>query len=80
MATVKHVEHGDGSHSIGVELDGIYHPFASIAAHRIAQHAERVATLNERAELPGDEGDAAREVLDRINPAEKSKTAEKGAS
>lgn len=40
MATVKHAEHPDGSHSIGVELDGRYVPFATLDAARVAQLAD----------------------------------------
>jgi hypothetical protein len=37
MATVKHVEHDDGSHSIGVEVDGKYVPLAQADAGRVEQ-------------------------------------------
>jgi len=39
MATVKHVEHDDGTHSIGVELDGRYVPFATLDPARVEQLA-----------------------------------------
>lgn len=72
MATVKHVEHPDGSHSIGVELDGTYHPFASISASRVEQHAERVANLRDRARR-GDED--AGKVLEQVTGETKAKEA-----
>lgn len=49
MATVKHVEHPDGSHSIGVDIDGVYHAVAAVSAARVAQHHERVENLRARA-------------------------------
>ena len=60
MATVKHVEHPDGSHSVGVEIDGVYHPFATVSGARIEQNRERVEDLREKAKA-GDEH--AQEVL-----------------
>lgn len=66
MASVQHVEHGDGSHSIGVELDGVYVPFAKVAAHTVAHQVERVTDLREKASA-GDE--SAQEALDAYEPA-----------
>lgn len=42
MATVKHVEHEDGSHSIGADVDGKYVPFVSVGAAHVAscQHSD----------------------------------------
>jgi len=39
MATVKHVEHDDGSQSIGVEVDGRYVPFVTLDPARVEQLA-----------------------------------------
>lgn len=58
MASVQHVEHPDGSHSIGVVIGGVYHKFASLPAARVAGEVERQAGLRERADA-GDEDAAA---------------------
>lgn len=58
MATVKHVAHPDGSHSIGVEIDGAYIALASASAPRVTGEIERQASLKERADA-GDEDAAA---------------------
>lgn len=66
MATVTHVEHPNGDHSIGVEIDGVFTPFATLPAARVAHHSERVASLTERADA-GDE--YATEVLAGLGKA-----------
>jgi hypothetical protein len=81
MAAVKHVEHPDGSHSIGVEIDGDYLALASASKARVEQNAERIATLRERAES-GDQtasdvyeqvtGEAASSKADKADKAGKS--------
>lgn len=40
MPAVEHVEHSDGSHSVGVKIEGVHVPFASLDAPRVAQLVE----------------------------------------
>lgn len=55
MASVVHVAHGDGTHSIGVELDGVYVPFASVTKARVAHLQDRAHDLNKRLEAGTDQ-------------------------
>lgn len=40
MASVEHVEHADGSHSVGVTVDGVHVPFVTLSAARVGQLVE----------------------------------------
>lgn len=37
MASVSHVENADGSHSLGVKLDGVFVPLVTVPAERVKQ-------------------------------------------
>lgn len=49
MATVKHEVSEDGTHAIGVEVDGVFVPFASHSGARIEQLVENAKTRGEQA-------------------------------
>jgi len=55
MSDVVKVEHENGDVSIGLELDGVYIPFASVTGARIAGLQERAANLAERSEANPDD-------------------------
>jgi hypothetical protein len=43
MASVTHVENADGSHSLGVKLDGKFVPFVTVPADRVTQLVAQAA-------------------------------------
>lgn len=79
MANVQVVEHGSGDVSIGVDVEGVYVPFASVTAARIAHLVERAAGLQARSES-GDAEDEkrVREALDNLPVSSKASSAKEG--
>ena len=61
MADIKLGTNANGDHAVGVEVEGVFIPVASVPAHRIEQMRERNADLLAKAEA-GDE--EAQKVLD----------------
>lgn len=55
----------EGNHAIGVEVEGVFVPFATVPEHRVRHAVERGKTLQERvAGDPGDRRDQAQKALD----------------
>lgn len=64
MGSVVHVQHGDGSHSIGVEIDGVYVPFAGVTGARVQHLQDRAHDLGKRLENENDQ--AAKDAHDQL--------------
>lgn len=55
MASVKAESNAAGDYAIGIEVEGVFIPFAQVPAHRIAHQIERRQQLEERAQANDDE-------------------------
>lgn len=78
MASVKVVEHGEGDHSVGFELDGVFIPVATIPAYRIEHYKERAKVLEQRAKEGDEAAEQALEILPTSASAPAKSKSEKG--
>lgn len=74
MADVVHVAHPDGSHSIGLDLDGTFVAFVTLDAAHVDDAVERARELHRRA-ATGDE-EAVKVVGPQAAPAPEPAPAE----
>lgn len=78
MADVVKATNEAGDVSIGIEEDGVFVPFATVPAHRIAHRVERGKQLAERVEGGDEEAQKAVDADFVVGGPKKSNSSTKG--